>query len=42
MHDESALCTGDAELRESVSHGIGDSEPTVLARSMRELSGVYG
>jgi hypothetical protein len=42
MHEERALCTGDAELRESASHGIGDSELAVLERSMRELSGVYG
>lgn len=42
IHDDSALWTGEAEVRDPVSHGIGDSEPTVLARSIRELSGVYG
>ena len=42
MHEERALCTGDAEHRESVSYGIDDSEPAVLERSIRERAGVYG
>jgi hypothetical protein len=42
MHDERALCTGEAEWMDSLSHGTGDSEPVVPARRMRELSGVYG
>ncbi len=42
IHDDKALCTGEAEERDPVSHGIGESELTVLGRNIRELSGVYG
>ena len=43
MQDESAFCTGDEEVSESSSHGVGEAGSSVLfRRSMRELSGVWG